>query len=307
VILIALAPEVDLRYERLYAYLQDNVARRRPTVELMLNLLCPSSSAKLQGRAHFAIDAPLLRHRLVHLLADPNQFAPPLLARYVQLDEQIVDVLLGQPGLDGRLASFCQVVQAVESSRDERASAGLDALVRECRVLGRPLRLYLHGPDGAGQRECAESLAGAVNAPLLTADLARVPLENNTTFRETMVVLFREAILRDAVLYLDDADVLRSDERSTWFRDLLEEVANAPGVTILAGARPWVPVSGQLTGIITVPFGMPEVARRRARWSSSRRSGWTPTRSRWSAWSRRCAPRSRPSSRSTPRPATAPP
>jgi hypothetical protein len=30
-ILIALAPEVDLRYERLYAYLQDDVSRRRPS------------------------------------------------------------------------------------------------------------------------------------------------------------------------------------------------------------------------------------------------------------------------------------
>ena len=32
IVLIALAPEVDLRYERLFAYLQDDVTRRRPTV-----------------------------------------------------------------------------------------------------------------------------------------------------------------------------------------------------------------------------------------------------------------------------------
>src|SRR5205085_8806598 len=30
-IMIALAPELDLRYERLYAYLQDDVSRRRPS------------------------------------------------------------------------------------------------------------------------------------------------------------------------------------------------------------------------------------------------------------------------------------
>src|ERR1700675_1281761 len=40
VILIALAPEVDLRYERLYAYLQDDISRKRPSVNLALNLLC---------------------------------------------------------------------------------------------------------------------------------------------------------------------------------------------------------------------------------------------------------------------------
>ena len=44
-ILIALAPEIDLGYERLYAYLQDDVTRRRSSVDLALNLLCPSAEA----------------------------------------------------------------------------------------------------------------------------------------------------------------------------------------------------------------------------------------------------------------------
>ena len=33
--LIALAPEIDLRYERLYAYLQDDVTRKRPSVAMV--------------------------------------------------------------------------------------------------------------------------------------------------------------------------------------------------------------------------------------------------------------------------------
>ena len=44
-LLVCLAPELDLRYERLYAYLQDDVTRKRPTVDLALNLLCPSTEA----------------------------------------------------------------------------------------------------------------------------------------------------------------------------------------------------------------------------------------------------------------------
>src|SRR4051794_24894296 len=39
VVLVALAPEIDIRYERIYAYLQDDVTRRRPSVDLVLNLL----------------------------------------------------------------------------------------------------------------------------------------------------------------------------------------------------------------------------------------------------------------------------
>src|SRR2546421_185146 len=39
-LLLAVAPEVDLRYERIYGYLQDDVTKKRPTVDLALNLLC---------------------------------------------------------------------------------------------------------------------------------------------------------------------------------------------------------------------------------------------------------------------------
>ena len=94
--LIALAPELDLRYERLYAYLQDDVTRKRPSVDLALNLLCPSAAVKLARRMHFAPDAPLIRHGLLHLIPDPNHIQPPLLAHYLKLDEQIVRLLLGQ-------------------------------------------------------------------------------------------------------------------------------------------------------------------------------------------------------------------
>jgi hypothetical protein len=38
-LLICLALELDLRYERLYAYLQDDVTKKLPSVDLVLNLL----------------------------------------------------------------------------------------------------------------------------------------------------------------------------------------------------------------------------------------------------------------------------
>src|SRR5262249_917989 len=40
-LLITLAPEIDLRYEKLFSYLQDDITKKRPSVDLVLNLLCP--------------------------------------------------------------------------------------------------------------------------------------------------------------------------------------------------------------------------------------------------------------------------
>ena len=67
VLLVALGPALDRRYELVYAYLQDNVSWRQPTVDLILNLLCADAAEKLARRRHFSPDAPLLRERLVVL------------------------------------------------------------------------------------------------------------------------------------------------------------------------------------------------------------------------------------------------
>ena len=94
VILIGLAPEIDLRYERLYAYLHDDVTRRRPSIDLALNLLCASATEKLQHRERFAPDSPLVRSRLIEIYADLHHLNSPLLSHYYRVDEQIVRLLL---------------------------------------------------------------------------------------------------------------------------------------------------------------------------------------------------------------------
>ncbi|NER38954.1 MAG: ATP-binding protein [Oscillatoria sp. SIO1A7] len=112
---IALAPELDRRYERLYAYLQDDVTRKRPTVDLVLNLLCPDPATKLARRDRFSSDAPLIRHNLLHLVWDSSQPKPTLLTRSLQLDEQVIRFLLSETGLDSRLTSFCKLEQPAEA------------------------------------------------------------------------------------------------------------------------------------------------------------------------------------------------
>ena len=46
ILLLCLAPEVDLRYERLFGYLQDDITKKRPSVDLALNLLCDDLAVK---------------------------------------------------------------------------------------------------------------------------------------------------------------------------------------------------------------------------------------------------------------------
>ena len=109
-LLICLASEIDLRYERLYAYLQDDITKKRPSIDLVLSLLSPSFEAKLASRQRFAPQAPLLKHSLLLVFDDPSQTQPPLLGKYLKVDERVVSYLFEADELDARLLPYARSV-----------------------------------------------------------------------------------------------------------------------------------------------------------------------------------------------------
>jgi len=109
VLVICLAPELDGKYERLYAYLQDDATRRSPTVELVFRLLCRAPREQVLGRGAFLASSRLMGYGLV-AFADGGDTAPSLLSRALRLDEGIAHYLLGSRVLDPRIAHAAQLV-----------------------------------------------------------------------------------------------------------------------------------------------------------------------------------------------------
>src|SRR4051794_17997875 len=104
-VLICLAPEVRRKYDRLYAYLQDDITRQRPSVDLVLDLLCPTERERWAARAVFADDAPLSRFGILRPIEDPHSPSGSSgLGRFLVLDPQITRFLLGAARLDARLS-----------------------------------------------------------------------------------------------------------------------------------------------------------------------------------------------------------
>jgi SpoVK/Ycf46/Vps4 family AAA+-type ATPase len=208
----------------------------------------------------------------LHLIPPPNRSEAPLLAHGFRLDAQIVDVLLGQNGLDRRLASFCETIWPSVApdalQLDATTRPHLASLFRDAASSRKPLRLYFRGPHGSGKRRTAEALAGACGKCLLRADLGRIQ-SADVGFEEAVRLMFREAWLQGAVLYLDDLDSLRNAERTAAaYEYVLECLADQGGVVILAGTVPWVPPRRVTTGTLEVRFDTPDLAGRRASWQS---------------------------------------
>lgn len=270
VILIALAPEIDLGYERLYAYLQDDVTRKRPSVDLALNLLCSSTEAKLLQRCHFAPDAPLIKHDLLHLIPDPHQVNPPLLSYSLKLDDMVIHFLLKQKELEPRLGSWCQLIDhpTVEDKLPIRAEIKqiLPKLVIQAQRTHQPLRLYFSGLHSTEKRRGAIALAAQLQKRLLIADLAQA-LAVKDDFEQQIKLLYRQACFQEAILYLDSLDALQTKEQQSLSKCLLD-TTETKAIVILSGVQSWGSLFPDTQNVITVPFPTPDFSQRRVYWQT---------------------------------------
>ena len=107
-LLVAMAPDIDARFERLYGYLNDDLTRRRATIGLALEL-CGLPGAG-PGRFRFSPSAPLVASGLVEVL-EPER---PLLSRVLRVPDRITAHLLGDDEVDARVHGLVRVAMAPE-------------------------------------------------------------------------------------------------------------------------------------------------------------------------------------------------
>ena len=273
VILICLAPELDQGYERLYGYLYDDVTRRQPTVGLVLNLFCADLDAKAAARARLSAAAPLFRHHLVSLREEPGDAS--LLGSGLRLDPRVTRFLLGDDGVDDRLAPYATVVTASQDDLEfpraiaERLSRLAGRTPAASPPGGGPI-LYLQGPYGVGKRAAAARCGRALGHPLLTVAGRRLATATPGEFAQLARLAGREARLQGAFIYWEDFDLLLGGDDGSRLEALFPVLLELPGPAFLSGAATWEP-AGALRGVtfLRVPFPMPGAAERLRIWRAA--------------------------------------
>lgn len=176
-LVVLLAPEVDTRFERFYAYLHDDITRRRASPGLALEL-CGLAPHDPQARARFQADAPLMHKGLITLDSENR----PLMSRSVWLPEPVVQHLLGGPSSADPLSRI--LIDPAVSSQ----IAPLDdvAGLLEAGVV------HLTRRHGSGTAERAIATLRAADYEALTIDASRADAES---LDELVVSLTRRVTL----------------------------------------------------------------------------------------------------------------
>lgn len=177
ILLIALAPELDLKYETLYAYLNNDVTRKWPTCELALRILSPWHAAETDFRPDLLPQAKLFEEgilRFTLVLGD----RPRWLANGIAVSPTVVSYLLDQRAMDHEIASFVSLrcfnrlwrdVPVRKQTKDLLQNMG--RYLNEPAKMAAPPILVFEGRPGCGRRAAAEALARELRCPMLIVDL----------------------------------------------------------------------------------------------------------------------------------------
>ena len=275
-ILICLGLELDLKYEKLYAYLQDDVTKKSPTVGLVLNLLCSSGKEKLGARRFFSPEAPLFRYSLLEFLDNQEEKQKSILAKFLKVDQRIVNFVLGFNQLDSRVNSFARIIQPRISWQDiifpEKLKKRLSSVTKKYlsgqKKPGEKLIYHFFGPYGVGKKSVAQALCQELNLPLTIIDIKKM-LCDELAFKKTLQVAFREAILQGAAIYLEHFDHLSEDEKEevSYQNAIIEFIEEYSELTFLASEKFYqFPEIFKKHLLMNIEFSKPSYKERRSLW-----------------------------------------
>jgi len=265
-LLLALAPEIDEKYEKIYSYLLDDITSKRPTVGLILRVLSHSERERIGSLTVFSSSSPLIDEDLVTL--HPESRDVPRLSKEVYVDRHIAEFLIGDDGLDATIAEYATL---------EESTAWIDDLLLEkqthkrlegvCRDQNpQPTVYYLHGPSGSGRSTAAEAIATSLDVPRLVVDAVDLV---DQALSGALMRLRREMRLRGCALQIENVDVFQQYEDVPVSLDgLLEQLEGLDRHVFLIGRDSWTP-SRQLTTheFVTLQVQRPSYPRRREIWN----------------------------------------
>jgi ATPase family associated with various cellular activities (AAA) len=225
-LLIALLPDLDSRFERLYGYLNDDVTRRRATVGLALEL-AGASPLSAEARGRLSASGPLLALGLV-LVEDVDR---PFLTRALRVPDRVAAHLLGDDAPDPLLASVLTDVGPYAARLADELAHAIGA--------GTQL-VHLRERDEGTAMSVAVAALAALGRPSVTVDLSRVARDPDPL--GLAVIATREVLLTGGGLVAGPVESLA--EASP---EALRRLADTEVPVVLVGGTTWDPQWTDLT------------------------------------------------------------
>ena len=270
-VLVCLAPDVSSKYQKLFAYLNDDITRKFATIQLLLLLLGNNEDAPALRRMLLPT-APLLRSGVLELIEDQ----PPAsqLGRCLRVEAGVAQFLLddfhGSAELH-RVWLDSEWPALAEETWNDSAAAELEAVLRgyfEPAGLKRDrLAIALSGRPGCGKRHAAEKACARLGLGLFPLDCRRLLRDRQPG--QVIARAFRDSLLHAGLIFLGHFDaVLEDRERGPEIRLDLERNIEQHGWIVAVSLENPLPLTGMFArhNFVHIPVAEPTAGGRLELW-----------------------------------------
>src|SRR4051794_24651886 len=237
-LVVALVPDLDARFERLYGYLNDDVTRRRASVGLALELAGVLAAAA-PARARLLPGGPLVDAGLLQV-EDADR---PFLTRALRVPDRVTGHLLGDGTPDPDLAPVLTTTTPYGGTAAERLGAALAAGVG---------LVHLREVRGGPGRSVAAAALRLAGRGALVLDLVRTAAQPDPLRLVTLAG--REALLTGSGLVAGPVEALAGSAPA-----VLRALTAPPVPALLVGTGVWDPAWSDVVPLsVDVPLLTPD-------------------------------------------------
>ncbi len=271
IMMMAIAPEIDRKYERIYAYFNDDLTQKKPSIGLTLNLFYENTAKRLDHYPLFYKDSPLLFLGLIHVI-DAHQEDGYLSQRY-QIDNGIKAFLLGDGLMNpevSRLARFFGQKDTPESLNNAQdLTHQIQGAINHWLLnkVGYSL-FWLYGKGHDLKETLILAMSSAFQRPIITADLEDILYESNPD--ELFKLMLREAVLFGAFLFLKQGDFFYGIEEKEKRLKMafMKSIRAIPWMIFISADNAWMPEDSESTGQwYPLEVGLPDYTSRNKLWN----------------------------------------
>ena len=273
-LIICMAPQVDSRYEKIYAYLQNDSTKRLPTVDLIFNLMDLNFEERISAREYFSPQAPLFKFGILEFLANGDKRETSLLSNSLKLNERIANYLLGIEYIDKEFEQVAKIYSQehkfpaffLQDSVKENLKKFITWYNSENSKKKQNIIFFFYGPNGAGKQETAGMLCQDIGLPLLIIDLEAIQ-NFDLPWKQTLEMAFRESLLLPAVLYFKNAESMLN-EGSHYHKEIFFKTVNEKSWLSFISSTHLIDLQGQLSDqrFIQIEFTIPDYKHRQQLW-----------------------------------------
>ncbi len=264
-LLLCAAPELDAKYETLFAYLNNDVTRRLPTAELAARLFARDETHAIVLRGLLAPGAQLLARGAVEVASGQSEL--PRAQRGLRAVPALAGWLQGLPWVDERLDGMIQPADAAWPAEAPGPLPDLRRLIED----GNPLpQMVFTAASAVDASRAAQALFARAEWPALVLDLAALAAapapRDAIAAAELMQQVLGVGILASPLDALFDTDGRVVESAAAPLRRLASE---SPALILAAseGSR-WRQLLSETQGL-EVHLPEPDARTRRRIWRSA--------------------------------------